>query len=335
MGAGATRGAIKHIVHNQKRIKAPLNGDFFKIAETYARAHGNNSAEMKRYKRLHHFFRYTLPFNGEPTMEEAFSSLYIAKDFPGIYHTGPGRRQAAGHRSEIEDFLRLTFGILTTLDQGTNNSIYDRLVTRLGQQDVIITLNYDTLLDSALVRKGWEPKTGYYLSGGKQKVDWRPQGNSSYPNLKHVKLLKLHGSLNWYVRGSFNHLSRVFGNKPVKIGRPRKSEIRNHIRQIVPPIYGKFFGHSHWQKLWKKGYQSLCDTEIFVIIGCSLVDTDFHLRSLLSRISQHRKKTNKFKKIILVDCVTVRRKWKKVLKGTYQKALEYNTFEKFVKELKI
>ncbi len=38
LGAGATRGAVPHVVVNRKRIKSPLNGDFFKVVENFARA---------------------------------------------------------------------------------------------------------------------------------------------------------------------------------------------------------------------------------------------------------------------------------------------------------
>jgi hypothetical protein len=60
-------------------------------------------------------------------MEEAFSLLYIAKDFPGIYKAGPGPRPDPGALPEIEDFLRLAFGILLVLDRNARpNTGYDK-----------------------------------------------------------------------------------------------------------------------------------------------------------------------------------------------------------------
>jgi len=47
-------------------------------------------------------------------------------------------------------------------------------------------------------------------------------------------------------------------------------------------VYGKFFAHKHWQTLWSAAYRVLLDAEVFVVIGCSLVDTDFHLTGMLS-----------------------------------------------------
>jgi hypothetical protein len=206
------------------------------------------------------------------------------------------------------------------------------MVSKLGSNDTLISLNYDTLLDSALVKRGWKPETGYCLGGGKRKVNWTPKNLDPEIDLEKVCLLKLHGSLNWFVGGSFNDLSAVFTKKPVHVENPRKNEIRGHVRQIVPPIYGKFFGHDHWRSLWSKAYYSLCAAETLIVIGCSLVDTDFHLRALLGRVTQRRKNDNNpFKRVVFVDRSKIRRKWANALKGSYSKTSSYPSFEAYLK----
>jgi len=335
LGAGATRGAVHHVLLKKKRLQPPLNSDFFKIAHTYARSQGANSADTKRLERLNHFFHEYLPVKQQNLdMETAFSLLFMAKDFPQIYGAKQGRRRTAGEFPEIEDFLRLTFNILTTIDRFSSPpTAYDRLVSRIGPLDTFITLNYDTLLDSALIRRGWNPETGYCVRGSKRKVNWRPNEDSIDPSLKKVRLLKLHGSVNWFVRGSFSDLSAVFSKKPTLVWNPRKSEIQGHIRQIVPPIYGKFFGHDHWREIWAEAYKLLCESDILVVIGCSLVDTDFHLRALLARVSKSRKEEKGlFKRAIFVDRSRVRRKWARVLKGSFLCKSEYTNFEGFLKK---
>ncbi len=132
LGAGASRGAITHVLVNQKRVKAPLNFDFFDVASTYARARGPESADAKRLKRLRTLFKNDLPTKWPPPMETAFSLLYTAKDFPEIYSSGPGRRPYPGELREVEDFLALLFDILSTLDLGaTGQTGYDRLASVL------------------------------------------------------------------------------------------------------------------------------------------------------------------------------------------------------------
>lgn len=333
LGAGATRGAIQHVLVNRKRIKPPLNADFFKVAETYAKAKGVRSVDKQRLARLTRVFKDEIPLK-RPTMEEAFSLLYIAKDFPEIYKTGPGKKPAAGNRKEIEDFLRLTFDILRVLDSETNKDTrYDSLANRLGLDDTIISLNYDTLLDSALVRHGWDPRNGYGLPGGKKKIKWLPSSADNQPDLSEVRLLKVHGSVNWFVHGSYGNLAKAFESKPVLVTGPRKNEKKGYIRQIVPPIYGKIFDHDHWRSLWTQGFEELCSADILVVIGCSLIDTDFHLRALLSRVVKHRKKTgNKFRSAIFVAGTKTRRKWQKALKGSYKATKGYPRFDQFLKK---
>src|SRR5207302_9573541 len=131
-------------------------------------------------------------------------------------------------RREIEDFLRLTFGILSAIELKVGpNNLYAKLASRLEPGDRILTLNYDTLMDSALINAGWDPAKGYGLMGGKNKIAWRRRKPNFEARLEDVKLLKLHGSLNWYVRGSFAKLAKIFEAKPSKVvisERPRTTE---------------------------------------------------------------------------------------------------------------
>jgi hypothetical protein len=334
LGAGATRGAIEHVLINRKRLKPPLNSDFFNVAQTYARAKGKTSEDAKRLDRLKKVFKEVIPFKGHPNMEEAFSLLYIAKDFPDIYKTGHSRKKSAGAQREIEDFLRLTFSILSAIDKHAPlNNGYTRLVEKLSSNDTLISLNYDTVLDSALTRYGWDPKIGYGLGGGKRKVEWKPARGSKKLDIEGVRLLKLHGSVNWYVRGSYADLSKVLTSKPVFVSGPRKNEVKGHIRQIIPPIYGKFFEHNHWENLWNQAYKELREANLMVVIGCSLIDTDFHLRALLSRVVKYRKEKNDlFKNAIFVAGIKTRRKWQKVLKGSFKTMTGYSSFEQFLRK---
>lgn len=299
-------------------MRPPLNGDFFEVAETYARAHGPASAESRRLQRLRRVFREELPFSEMPDMETAFSLLSIVGDFPTIYKRSRGRGPAPGQRREIEDFLKLVFGILALLDTPDyTDTGYDRLATKLEKGDTVITLNYDTVLDSALWRQGWDPKRGYSLAGGSDKIRWSAIHDPLRRDLSALRLLKLHGSVNWFVRGSFLHLDAAFTKKPVRVTAPRNNEIAGHIRQIIPPIYGKTFKHEHWRRLWDLAYKALCDAETLVVVGCSLIDTDFHLRALVSRVAKWRKKLlSPFHSVILVDRkLAVQRKWRRALRG--------------------
>jgi hypothetical protein len=331
LGAGATRGAIGHVLLNQKRLKPPLNGDFFKVAKTYATAHKPTSDIHGRYAKLRAALKADFKLKGEPMMEEAFSLLYVSKDFPGVFGTGRGRRPKRGTRREIADFLKLTFGMLSALDdQHARHTLYDDMANSVGPGDTIITLNYDTTLDSALVRAGWDPRAGYGLMGAREKVKWQPATADASSAMDKVKLLKLHGSLNWWVRGSYSKLSGVFDKKPAKVTRPRRNEVSRHIRQIVPPIFGKFFGHQHWGHLWLQAFTALCESDIVVVVGCSLVDSDFHLRALVQRAATVRKKAGSpFRCGIFVDRTRIRRRWQRAFRGAIAIAEPFPNFAAF------
>ena len=336
LGAGATRGALRHVLINGKRIPAPLNGDFFEVVEKFVAANADDPGLTRRYKRLRRVFQSEFPTRGRwpIDMEEAFSLLYVSKDFPDIYARRPGRRRTSGSRQEIEDFLLLTYRVLSAIESHSQgDTLYDRMVANLGPHDAVITLNYDTLLDSALVRAGWDPATGYSLSGGRNKTKWHMPIPPRNTRLNQVKLLKLHGSLNWYVRGSFSNLAAVFEKKPTKVlvtSKPRINEHKGFIRQIIPPIYGKFFKHDHWQDLWTAAHHELLNAEVFVVIGCSLVDSDFHLAALLGHtVALRKRRQNPFEAIIVVNGVKARKNWIRRLKGSFHAKVAYPRFNRF------
>jgi hypothetical protein len=127
--------------------------------------------------------------------------------------------------------------------------------------------------------------------------------------------------------------ARIFDGKPTRVlvtSQPRTNESQGFIRQIVPPIYGKFFSHLHWRDLWSKAYELLGQAEILVVIGCSLVDTDYHLVGMLSRMLNGRKKAqNPFDAVIIVNGLVVRRKWLRLIKGCASRRVQYRRFLQF------
>jgi hypothetical protein len=187
-----------------------------------------------------------------------------------------------------------------------------------------------------LVRAGWNPSAGYGIKGGIRKVKWRMPKPTKSSRLNDVLLLKLHGSLNWYVRGTFQTISTVFQKKPAEVimtEHPRINETRRYIRQIVPPLYGKFFGHNHWQVLWDRAHEALLDAEVVVVIGCSLLDTDFHLQGMIGHaISVRKRKGNRLKAAVIANGSKTRRKWFKLFKGSFVAKRGYPTFDAFARK---
>src|SRR5262249_54036491 len=113
--------------------------------------------------------------------------------------------------------------------------------------------------------------------------------------------------------------------------RPRTNEIDGMIRQIVPPIYGKFFGHKNWRHLWHVAHQALIEAEVLVVIGCSLVESDYHLRGMLGNaIKQRRQRGKPFQRVIVVDRATrTRRRWMRLIGGQVSAKEQIGTFLEF------
>lgn len=340
LGSGATRGAIKGFNYGGCRVRPPTNNDFLTVVASFVSASKNKDLK----ERLHRLFNFIYEEIGfakkyKPSMEDIFSMIYSSKDFPQVYKKERGR--PAKNFIQIDDFIYLLTRIFNEIEKYVEerggNNLYKKLVPLLENEDTVITLNYDTLLDSALINYGWDAITKY----GLPTTPYNFKGFNSVKKIKNpcqANLYKLHGSFNWFTRRSREEgLNVSFAKKPAIILNPinkiwkKKSGLE---RQIIPPIYGKFFSHTFWQKLWAKAFNSLISCDQLIIIGCSLIETDFHLRALLGRVKVARKsKDRPFKKVVVVDpAEETFRKFKDVLRGCnvtgIKRVLDFGNFIK-------
>ncbi len=273
-----------------------------------------------------------------PTMEEVFNVLFISKDMPRIFFRG-GKPRNPGHRREIDDFVSVVVGILRYVQVNARDregvDHHARLVSSLGPSDALISLNYDTLIDNALLMGGWNPRLGYGFELPRRKIRIR----DSYPKnseLEDVLLIKPHGSLNWFSRGSVKNYERVLlGRRPPRVQMssvPRANVSRGFVRLFIPPLYVKFFANPFWRRLWERSFERLRKADALVIIGCSLIETDFHLRSIMGTALARR--PTKFKRIVLVEPnATVVRRLKSYLRGRGEDFAVYKDFTAFVQTL--
>jgi len=89
-------------------------------------------------------------------------------------------------RGSIRDCLRSYFKSLC--DQRHPAPRYEAFANRIERGDVVITFNYDVSLENELIRAHkFRVRNGY---GSSFEADWDEPGSD-------VKLLKLHGSINW------------------------------------------------------------------------------------------------------------------------------------------
>lgn len=113
------------------------------------------------------------------------------EDSSGIYRYGKAYNQ----------LVLLFCSVINEVQNGEESDFHKNLVKNLGDDDVIITFNWDTLIDKSLKNnKHWSLQDGYYLTPKKVYsngwVSEKPSGTKNF-------LLKLHGSTNWissYIR---------------------------------------------------------------------------------------------------------------------------------------
>lgn len=335
LGAGATKGAYSGI--GRRKIRPPLNRDFFSVADRFVKT-PDGAPYAASLRRLQDFIKKEIRLSPEDiTMEGVFNILFISKDLPAIFRRG-GPYRRAGFRREITDFFAVLVGLLRFVQENPRHpgrlDHHFALARSLGDGDCIVSLNYDTLIDNALLLSGWDPATGYGFPAATKLVY---RGMIKPPRARRdILLLKPHGSLNWFARGSLEAYEEVLTKRsPSRIVIAQVPPAytpagQQMVRFFVPPLYSKFFGNSFWRILWETAFEALTTSEQLVVIGCSMIEADFHLRSILARALAKRR--DKFRRIVIVDSSTqVRDRLKTFLRGRGEHGFDMEpSFTEFV-----
>ena len=159
---------------------------------------------------------------------------------------------------------------------GKNLRWFSKLVDQMREENAqIISFNWDLVLDEMLFGDDLD-QACYGLSRRRRRG---------------VRLIKPHGSLNWYEHATGKYLSEekkfklhgtgadaVYAFKPY---RAPSSSRRSYMPLIVPPVFNKEFGGSVFQSLWREAVSVLSTASEVRFLGYSLADADFHARFAL------------------------------------------------------
>ena len=170
----------------------------------------------------------------------------------------------------------------------------------------VISANWDILLDNsiyqAIFQKGYDAVVDYccYISS-------RDENDSSVkPGLEklgqggfNVKLLKLHGSLNWLQCPRCARLYARFSKKEAIHNFEEQNSCRhcdknfseeegNHLlsANLIMPTYIKDLSNPQYKIIWQNAGIEISEAEKIVFIGYSLPSADFEMRQLLSRMTR-------------------------------------------------
>jgi hypothetical protein len=224
------------------------------------------------------------------------------------YDGDDARHELALLESELRKLLveKLSAAKKAKVDRNRLNA-FARFV--LESEASIVTFNYDDVLDQSLLAaspttsgfrappKSWEPNGGYGLF-------CRPSGSCVADSMAFMErpstlLLKLHGSVNWYVRlgertpfGPANLLHHEEWSPQSNLPHDL-NQIRSHLERdpfIVPPVLVKseLSLHPVLRVIWELAHDKLTNATEVVFIGYSIPETDMAARILFRETLSRR-----------------------------------------------
>ncbi|MCF8002203.1 MAG: hypothetical protein K9K76_10150 [Halanaerobiales bacterium] len=162
----------------------------------------------------------------------------------------------------------------------------------------IISLNWDILLDHYITNACKKQEEDIQLDFCYYNNDLNDKPTSTLlkaSEIYNIKLMKLHGSMNWLM---CNNCGRIFtdyinnislsslddSNKGIKCKYCQQLN-RNYTLKssIITPTFLKDFENIHYKNIWHNAYLDLCEADKIIFIGYSLPAADFELRYILKR----------------------------------------------------
>jgi hypothetical protein len=269
LGAGATRGAS---CFEGKLLTPPLDADFFARVQAL-----DLLKEDAQIQDLLDFVRSEFdPAMGMP-MERFFTQVEALDDFHDTARINRGPRvqryrrildnytatlaaifDRLGKHAGITGALRCDYheALAAMLEHGNNNV----------PNDVILSFNYDCLMDEALkakANKRWDAARGYGCNVTAGADAWHNHGGPGPHATFSIQLLKLHGSLNW--KRATPAAAQTAPPDTIEL-RVNPYETANRSRlEIVPPVWNKAVGEDPvLTEVWKNARQALiCFPKLF------------------------------------------------------------------------
>ena len=314
LGAGASRGA-SFVDPPHTLYKPPLDLDYFKLLAVSPAGRSAQARALLKYVREN--YSATL----DVSMELVFVELQGAAEFYRDFNIDRGRISGRPQRT-IEHFYKV-------LPQMLNRCIthecefHNRLAAALQPKDAVISLNYDCLMDTALKDHGgrrWDPAVGYGLrivNGASAWRSWGPGRKATTP----IRLLKLHGSLNW--RGKE-------GRSLLAHRTPYERATAKGV--VVPPLGRKPVSESPFRRVWAEARIRLRSARRLIVIGYSLPPADYLVRALFRADLNPTRLTE----LLVVDpSPEVADRFVQLLQGGPQKIMTFSSFEEFAQYLPV
>jgi len=274
LGAGASSPA-----------NVPSSDEILSLALSLGRSH----AEVAYVSRFldRHFPGWRDGADAMPTFEEVLTFVDLALR----RQEGLSREyDLEGLQATRENLLYALCWILEKQLAGPKSTLHSKFLSKVNDLGLLhrdrvafLTTNYDLLLDNVLwdYPEGIEPPDyGIYF-----------RNSETYPKAPKpgfgVRVLKLHGSLNWLQCLVCNTLKVTPSTKEVmealKGSRVCENDRALERPIIVPPSHQKVLESYFLNRIWREAERVLQRANRVVFVGYSLSDADSHIRYLLKR----------------------------------------------------
>lgn len=266
LGAGATRGAS--FAENDAFMRPPLDRDFWRVLQTSRTGRTADGRELLTHVRT--VYGASLDVG----LETVFNNLDAARTFHAAFKVKRGRHMQQPTKL-INALNAVVPGVLGEAIS-SNCAFHAALARNLQLGDVVISLNYDCVIDRALIDEAngrFDPvRGGYGVRVAEQgSVTWRPATvpRSVRRDAGGIQLLKLHGSLNW-------RSTRL----PMHLRRDPYSPLASGV--IAPPLTNKPVTEEPFVSIWKQARRAAERVRRLIVIGYSLPQADGLVRTLFS-----------------------------------------------------
>ncbi len=293
IGAGCSKN-FTEATHGIRGLKSPTNGDFFKMARRVILNTGMRSDPLFRGE-IEHLIKTIAPlysgqndlkFFKDPklNLEDVMTLLDI--DFR-VFSPLESQKLGQNESPQMRVLKELLYRTLDYALKGGPCRKHRALAERMKQGDIVLSLNYDILMDNALFSLGRVRDSGYKMNFYKVNTD----GRWVEPNTgrSQVTLLKLHGSLNWVRCGLCGSLLLYrYAKQTLTSGFfqcPRCSSgesVAEHM--MIPPLHSKDYRDKDMAFLWVQADRMLKEFSNVVCIGYSFSPLDSDMDALIRRM---------------------------------------------------
>ena len=335
LGAGATRGAEFVDPRGAKACLPPLNADFFTQLQRVQALNRQSDVDAVMRDVIDSFGP-----NFSLSLEEYFTHIEALLRGGQLFLTADNTKYSPAklreRRAHLLDALSAVLEESVDVTRKASPAVespcsYHRaLVDALGPSDTIVSFNYDCLVDHSLrtsVLPIWSARYGYCVPKPSRMDDQSVKVWSGAASVKQndtIRLLKLHGSLNWRQWPDAD-------DEAIRLRERIYKQNGQKTYEIIPPEFLKAIEREPFQTLWKRAASALKSAETIAMVGFSFPPTDQLVEAMFRMALEENKR---LKRLIIVnpskhDRDRMRRVCTSVLNRSSTRVVQFDYFSEF------